>query len=366
MAQQAFNWSLDLSTPPGYSYVSLQGGFANPTGEIISFGKEGWASFALDPPWGGGIDAWRANVTDSGAPFKAKPVPHSLKVRWISNIERTYYELDDARLPYADIERLMQSSNDQERLDDSKRTIKGSRLVLGVAPGGVIVVWWADESRQLEIARFKAQTARRAHLRDWLGDCQSRTPEGRAVRCPTASQEVFEQFLIDQVQPELIEKAKVGMLPLGLWDRYRSKHAWEPIVQFTGQTAGMNQRLQSLQIHMLNGEKEPIHLPIASEASAVSGKLALRAMPRRFLLRWNDGQLELQADIEIDEQTVMQAFDKAHEAMGLAAEKSALIACVVDYNPQLKQYRFGFGIMDQQGKVLAAFAPKRSNWRVVR
>lgn len=366
VAQQAFNWSLDLSAPPGYSYISLQGSFADHAGEIVSFGEAGWASFKLDPPWGGGLDAWRANLTDTGDPFRAKPVPHRLKMRWISNVELTYFELDDAVLPYTDIARLMQSSNNQERLDDSKRVIKGSRLMVGIAPGGVVVVWWADESRQIELARFKAQTARPAQLRDWLGDCQPRTAEGRPVRCPNASQQVFEQFLAEQVEPELLERAKMGTLPLGLWDRYREQYAWEPIVRFTGQTVEMNQRLQSLQIHMLNGEKEPINLPIASDANSVLGEPLRRALPRRLLIRWNDGQQDLQSDIELSEPEVMQAFDKAQESLRLATDRNMLLACVVDYNLQLRQYRFGFGIVNRQGKMLTGFAPKRSSWGVVR
>jgi hypothetical protein len=199
VAQQAFNWSLDVSVPPGYTYVTLEGSFADRAGEIVSFNQAGLMSFTRDPAWGGGLATWRANITDSGDPYRAKSVPHHLKMRWISNVELTYYALDDALLPHTQIERLMQASNNEERLDDRERVVKGGRIMVGIAPGGVVVVWWADESRQLELARFKAQTARRAQLRDQLGDCQPKTAEGRPVRCSNATQQEFEQFLHEQV-----------------------------------------------------------------------------------------------------------------------------------------------------------------------
>jgi hypothetical protein len=362
MAQQAFNWSLDVSVPPGYTYVTLEGSFAGPAGKIVSFNQAGWLSFTAPPAWGGGLATWRANIIDSGDPYRAKPVPHHLKMRWISDVELTYYELDDAALPHTEIERLMQSSNNEERLDDRERLVKGGRIMVGVAPGGVVVVWWADESRQVELARYKAQTARRAQLRDQLGDCQPKSAEGRPLHCPKVSQQVFEQFLYEQVHPELSEKAKAGTLPLGLWDEYRKKYSWEPIVQFTGQTAEMNQRLQSLKIHMLNGEKESISLPMASEANFVREEFSNRAIPRRLLIRWNDGQRDLRADIEMDEQTVMKAFDEAQKSLRFAADKNTSLVCVVNYDPQHNRYRFGFGIMNRQTEVLAGFAPKGSSW----
>ena len=195
-----------------------------------------------------------------GEDFKAIPV--KLEIIWASYLENKYYG-GSWDLPVEKIRALF-----EQGIQDwsTKKQITFSGVVVGCAPGGVVVVWVQSYNNQVEVARFQA-TETQVDIRKFV--------PGN----PTITQK--EYFDVSQSEPEAYENLKDKGLQLELWDLYRKKYNWRTGIEIA------NYQSERYALEMFNGETEDIF-----GAPLTKNEFKQRAIPRTlyFLIKDKTGK----------------------------------------------------------------------------
>ena len=141
MSSENFEWKETISCPLGYPVDVYRGGLESANG--------GFTSLYLGTH--SGNDGWGSSGRSMSNGFK--PVPNHLHVIWVSYAEKQFYEVD------VDIDKekmvkffrdgyyVPSMSNDHPQ----PRKENYNQIVVGFAPGGVVVVWLSGAGRQTEI-----------------------------------------------------------------------------------------------------------------------------------------------------------------------------------------------------------------------
>ncbi len=163
-----------------------------------------------------------------------KPVPVRLEVTWASFVENKFYTGNWA-LPKEKMTKLFKEGVVNY---NTKKRSRYSRIIVGLAPGGVAVVWMYGEGNQVEIGRYQAKETQVA-MKDFV-------PNN-----PKISQE--EYMDLSKELPEAIENIKQkGGIEFGLWDTYRKKYNWRTNIDIPNYT------FEKIAIEMFNGERETL------------------------------------------------------------------------------------------------------------
>src|SRR5690606_15540029 len=86
-------------------------------------------------------------------------------------------------------------------------------IIVGLAPGGVIVLWLGAASKQIEIGRYQATKTDM----DW----EFFNPQGEADR------DKYVNGVLER-RPKVLAQKELG-IQFGLWDTYRIKYNWRPV-----------------------------------------------------------------------------------------------------------------------------------------
>ena len=207
---EKYEWGAGVSTEIGFP-VRIYAGRVGDVSIMASF----TASFDRpDDGWGVG--------TQEGSMMKQ--LPKDIDIVWYSYVEDCFYRVK-TDLDYPKLLKLFREGY-KERARNLEAFPKGygeetfNTFVVGLAPGGVVVVWVEGPMRQIEIGRFQAE---KINLKQ---------PEGldgheRLI----FSKEEHQRVLNDSIArpPHIREKP----IPFGLWDDYRDiKYPWYPTFEF--------------------------------------------------------------------------------------------------------------------------------------
>ena len=207
---EKYEWGAGISTEIGFP-VRIYAGRVGDVSIMASF----TASFDRpDDGWGVG--------TQEGSMMKQ--LPKDIDIIWYSYVEDCFYRVK-ADLDYLKLLKLFREGY-KDRARNLEAFPKGygeetfRTFVVGLAPGGVVVVWIEGPMRQIEIGRFQAE---KINLKQ---------PEGldgheRLI----FSKEEHQRVLNDSIArpPHIREKP----IPFGLWDDYRDiKYPWYPTFEF--------------------------------------------------------------------------------------------------------------------------------------
>jgi len=224
--------------------VSLADGTSQriPSGAIL---KTGW----------GGLAPIHANDLDLIA------LPVAFNITWVSYVEKKFYrgtfDLDKNR-----IASLFKNGFDDER--NEHRTF--DEVKVGLAPGGVAVVWLNGGGTQVEVGRFIAKSVE--VTKDYF--------------IPDATISI-DQYLEENLKEDLPEQYQnsdfMDNIPFGLWDTYRKKYTWKTKVQFTNDTSNVT----SMVIYYYNGERFFTH----GKNKKLLG-FKENAIPKYISIIWND------------------------------------------------------------------------------
>lgn len=205
-----------------------------------------------------------------------RPLPVALDITWFSLTEDRSYSAQ-VKLPFDRLVALCTTPL-RNTLDDRKAT--PDRLIVGLAPGGDVMVWAAGVTGTVEVGLWQAAPAQLA-MYEIIGESD--------VDTAAMAERLLKENLDDAARATL---AKIGPLP-GLWRARARRFMWAPeLVEATGRAS----RLEAL-----NGEIE--WLPAAPT-------LAPRAAPERIRLYWHSSIGALVAELAFDPTESLTAFQK--------------------------------------------------------
>lgn len=180
-----------------------------------------------------------------------KAIPVRLEIIWASYKENKFYK-GNWDLPVERIKELFKKGTIAWR---TNKPSNYSEVVVGCAPGGVVVVWLYGDDQQIEIARFQGIETEVA-MEDFV--------PGN----PTITKKEYFKIL-GELSPDLEVIYKGKGIQYDIWDIYRKKYNWRTRVEIP------NSKVINIGIEMFNGEEETLF-----NKTAVENPLKERAIPR--------------------------------------------------------------------------------------
>lgn len=205
-----------------------------------------------------------------------RPLPVAMEVTWFGLTEQQSYAAR-VELPF---DRLVAQFTTplHNTLDDTRAA--PDRLIIGLAPGGDVMVWAAGIAGTVEVGLWQAKPTPLA-MYEILGECDV---DGGAM-----AERLLNENLTKEARAAL---AKTGPQP-GLWRARARRFMWAPeIVEALG---------RAFQLEALNGEIE--WLPAAPTP-------APRAAPERMRMYWHSSIGALVAELVFDPGEALAAFQK--------------------------------------------------------
>jgi hypothetical protein len=246
----------------------------------------------------GGIveDGWGDNGMNMS---RGSIIPTNFKITYFSFLENKFYT-GDFKLPYDQIQNLFKEGLIGYRI---KKHETYDAMIVGMAPGGVLVVWMQSRDNQVEIGRFQA-TETTMKWETFNGENGSEREE-------------YVEGIIEDNQAANENFKKNGLM-LGLWDTYRIKYAWRPKFEFPEGCIA-----EGIDLKMYNGEAFFIWGDELAKNAYVP-----RAITWRSELLWADetGQ-NYGADIYLDEAEIFEAYKQIYRN-----DKEQNAELVIKYN----------------------------------
>ena len=205
MNEPEYEWGISVNAPIGYP-IHVYAGRVGP--EYIM--SDLWCS-TEEPDWGS------AYVNEGNDP---KELPKDIDIVWFSFIENCFYKLQ-APLDYEKIEKLFKEGFEQRIRYGELHHTTYNGLVVGLAPGGTVVVWVGKGYSPItEVGRFQASQIYLTETSDM--DSHERLIFDKEYRKSLAT--------APNIVPLEVQKANEGKpIPYNLWDRYaETQYRWYP------------------------------------------------------------------------------------------------------------------------------------------
>ncbi len=272
-----FEWQATESGPRYYPMKIISGNLEYHDGSGATYVPDG---VNLNHGWGKGVSS---HVIGDG--ININPLPNRLTISFFSYTDNQFYR-GDFELPYEKILGLFQAGHYSPNREGK---ITYDSIVVGVAPGGVVAVWLWGIEKNTEVFFGQAEKAD--------------TPWSRLTGATHISREEFVQRRIkgSLETPERIEALRKNGVPVGLWERYRTRYPWQPL--FAGMKLMKRKGVQA--ITYFNGERDYFHLPLSKEIAE-----SRRAVPSSMRVYWDNPTGRNQLFIlTFDENEILEAFE---------------------------------------------------------
>ena len=224
-AQPEYKWGVAVNTPIGYPirfYAGRVGGMSI-IGELYSITEE--------PDWGCAAGYESRSMEE---------LPQNVDMVWLSYKEDCFYRLKTA-IDYEKIAKLFREGFNQRVPNGEVRHKTYDTIVVGIAPGGVVVLWAGRGYKKItEIGRYQAE---KIDLKEPPGlDSHERLIFSKEDR-----EEVLNS---DLTIPKAVREAnKNKPIPFGLWDSYRNhQYQWFPVYEIP------NGKIGDVRVRYWNGE----------------------------------------------------------------------------------------------------------------
>lgn len=277
-----FEWEEMCNAPLGYPIEVYKGG-------IGGVGLNNGLSAGNNGGWG---------ASGSGSSHGPKELPDHIDCIWVSYAENCLYKINCS----IDYDKLLKVF--QEGYQDSNFFFNGNgeykkdtydAIIVGFAPGGVVVIWASGAGRQVEIGRYKGEKY----------EVPKEEIEGLDASGYTIFDPKFRKMIM--TSPNIIPmeiQNNPKPIPYGLWDSYRTQYVWRPVVEV--QSEGI---VRSIYFEMYNGEKEKIF-----GAPLLENKFEKRAIIKQSYFSWKDNRKQGYAsEINFDEEEVKSAFKEIYK-----------------------------------------------------
>ncbi len=294
-----FEWRPTANAPKYYPAEIISGNFYMEDGSSIYIPK----GHTLMTGWG---KAGAAHAVGEDM----KPVPYKFDVKWVSYLEEKFYG-GTFKLPKEQLTKLFEEGfiNDRNEKDTY------SKIVLGLAPGGIISVWLRGGSAK-EIGRYQAS--------------EIEVDEKEFIPYANMSNEKYIKETKSEIIEEKIKSAiDVKNIPFGIWDTYRKKYKWAINVNFKAE--GKN-KLKTIIANSYNGE-----FFNTSGENPIITKMIERAIPSRIAMSWQDTNGNgYGAKVFFDEEEIFKTFDIIFQQKTI--NQATLILDIDKYNSNLEVF----------------------------
>ncbi|WP_457288889.1 DUF2931 family protein [Pedobacter sp. UYP24] len=275
-----FEWLPTECAPELYPTIIASASFIFPDGQRAPI-------MGTDPIKNG----WGEDGTTSVIGDDQKPVPVKLEITWLSYTESKFYSglLD---LPVDKITKLFEKGYTHP-YTLKHTTYKG--MVVGMAPGGVVVVWLQGINNQVEVARYLAQPSK-------ITVEQFIAVKGYSSDMTHDLGAIVESIMKDE--PEATANLKAKGLQLGLWDTYRERFNIRPLVVFD---QAHQAKTTDISLKFFNGEQDDLVLERLQ-----TNEFASRARIKSLTIKWKDGWAgktqKYLLELKMDEGEVFRAY----------------------------------------------------------
>ncbi|NML69288.1 DUF2931 family protein [Chryseobacterium sp. RP-3-3] len=288
-----YEWLDATSAPLGYPVDVYRGGLESGNGEFTSL-----YSGTTGGSWG---------EANRGMSNGEKSVPNHLHVIWVSYAEKIFYEidtnLDDGKMIDLFRNGYYTPSNGD---NPNPRKENYNQIIVGFAPGGVVVIWIAGAGRQVEIGRYQGKkiTIPQSEI-----DALSPGPQ-KNMFDPEYQRKIIHEFGI--VPPEVVKANEGKPIPYGLWDSYRKEYNWNVQVELPD-----NGKTKEVTYFHYNGEMEITFGEILAEKynRTIPNELKWDTLKKRaaandIKILWIDGAdgYRYVSNVEFDEKEIFPAF----------------------------------------------------------
>ena len=226
-AQPEYEWGVAVNAPIGYPirFYAAMVGSTPIVRELYSKTRE--------PDWGNAAGYESTSMEE---------LPQNVDMVWLSYKEDCFYRLKTA-IDYEKIAKLFREGFNQRVPNGEVRHATYNTVVVGIAPGGVVVLWVGKGYFPIkEIGRYQAEKI------------EFREPEGldnhqRLIFSKKDREEVLNSNTI--IPEDFREANKDKPIPFGLWDSYRDhQYQWYPTFEIP------NGRIGDVDYQYWNGEAD--------------------------------------------------------------------------------------------------------------
>ena len=210
-----------------------------------------------------------------------KPLPEAIEIVWLSFTENKFYFVSD----WLPKERL-QSLFGTVWMNVRKIEQRYDKLVVGMAPYGMIQIWAAGDGRRTEVCCLHGP------------EVSVKMSEFR----PRATMTQDEYVKKIQKYPRIVENLKKNGLPDSLlFENYRKRFNYHIVPKIEMEDVD----LTKIAVHYFNGEYDVILWERLKE-----DLYSLQARPRNIYISWTAGKDQYEVRFLLDEKTVLPAFEK--------------------------------------------------------
>ena len=268
-----FDWLATESAPKNYPMEIVSGFFIAPDGYSLYIPNEKTIH-----------SGWGSMVSSHVVGPDLKSLPSRLEIGFFSYTENVFYK-GEFDLPYDTIVRLFNEGYYSSK--EEGRTTYG-RIMAGVAPGGSVAVWLLGANKKTEVFFGKAEKT-------------EDIPWTRIIDNPEITREDFVREEVEEsISPEALKNLKQNGIPFELWDSYRVRYPWHPVVVADNPPPFVES------IYYFNGEEDSLRYPLDEATTS-----ALRPIPQGVYYIWDnpDGDTEYPM-FNFDEAETFSAFKK--------------------------------------------------------
>lgn len=275
---EEFHWKETISCPTGYPIDVHDGALILPGG-----GTVGLHLGTHNGPWG---------ATGRSMSNGVKPLPKKIDVIWLSYAEDTFYEIDSD----IDYDKILALFKEGYLDSNTNKNRTYTTIVVGFAPGGVVVVWLNGPGKQIEVGRYQGKkTVVPAEEIAKLDN------HDKLLFSPEYRKEIMSNEKIVPLEVQVANKNKA--IPFGLWDTYRERYNWKSVYSIQGGGEAINAYFT-----MLNGEEEQL-----IDETFEKNTFEKRAIPRTVNFGWRDKEGQRYGgSVTFNEKEILAAYQKLY------------------------------------------------------
>ncbi len=282
LAMTKYEWTEGTSAPLGYPMEVYKGGIECEGGEWV--GLSGGLTTASS--------AWGTPTYGMSSGFKS--LPTRLDFVWMSYNENQFYHID-SDIDINKIREFFSKGYEIKGRSGKTQHLNYDMICVGLAPGGIVVVWVAGVGVQKEVGRYQGKKVT--------------IPDSEIAKLDSHENRFWRKDYLDMVRtgerivPKKIqEENKNKPIPFGLWDVYRTRFSWKLIFDLP-ENSKLNP-LRDVGLNMINGEREQLDVSVNTLF-----EYNLTAMPKSISFSLLDKNNERYgANCDLKEKSIFEAF----------------------------------------------------------
>ncbi|WP_158991103.1 DUF2931 family protein [Mucilaginibacter sp. L196] len=224
-----------------------------------------------------------------------KPVPVKLEITWLSYTENKFFSGRFDLPKDSIIKWFKEGYTDPVTLKPATYDC----IAVGMAPGGVVVVWIQGINHQLEIGRYQAKESNMT-MGEYIAakGFSSDMTHDRTALCKSTLED----------EPAAVENLKVKGLQLGLWDSYRQRFNIRPVMIFD---QSHHAKTSSIYMQFYNGEQDDLVLD-----KLLKNEFSPRARIKKVAFQWMDDwagkKQKYILELNMDEKEIFNAYKEVY------------------------------------------------------